>query len=461
MTTGPAERAPVRLAEWSTAFVDGAELTDGDRRLAGALGSGDPRLIVEELRGGVRIVSRSWIGVVRFEAFEVTIEPKVAGGNLGVVHMLEYASGLKALDRLVSDRTLRTAKSGRLADLLGQLLAEATALIVRDGVLSDYVTREETLTTLRGRLRIDDQVRRRFLQVDRLDCRFDELETDIVENQLLGAALAIARRVCRDEGVRRATSRYHAVMSEVCRPEAFEPAAAAIELTYHRRNEHYRTAHELAWLFIGAVAVEDVLAPGTGRSYAFLLDMNLLFERFVTRLLADAFAADAWAVRAQYRDQTLIVEEPLLRRYAAIVPDILLESVDPHGRRRVPVDAKYKLYDEGKLDPSDVYQTFFYAYAYARPVDRERDQVRAFIVYPATSGGPGTRLLIRQETGATSARIVALPLDIGAALAAIEGRGIGTLPMVITLRSLLGDAKPPTSLARPSMPPFLPPAVLQ
>ena len=30
-------------------------------------------------------------------------------------------------------------------------------------------------------------------------------------------------------------------MSEVCRPEAFEPAAAATELVYHRRNEHYRT----------------------------------------------------------------------------------------------------------------------------------------------------------------------------------------------------------------------------
>jgi 5-methylcytosine-specific restriction enzyme subunit McrC len=123
----------------------------------------------------------------------------------------------------------------------------------------------------------------------------------------------------------------------------------------------------------------------------------------------------------------------LLRRYAAIVPDILLESLDEHGRRRVPVDAKYKLYDEVKLDPADVYQTFFYAYAYARPIDRELDRVRAFIIYPSTRSGSGTRLLVRQESGATSARIIAIPVDIDEALSAVETSTVRSLPIVEAL----------------------------
>lgn len=367
-------------------------------------------------------------GVVHFEGFEVRVVPKVAGGNLGVLHMLAYASGVRALDRLESERTLKTAKEGQLADLLGLLLVEATARLVRDGLLSDYVTREETLTTLRGRLRVGDQVRRRYLQVDRLECRFDEHETDIVENRLLGAALAIARRVCLDDDVRQRVSQYHAVLSEVCEPAEFDAESAALELTYHRRNEHYRTAHALAWLFVRTVAVSDLYAPGSHGSFAFLLDMNLLFEQFVTRILTDALAGSGISVRAQYRDQTLIMEETLLRRYAAIVPDILLESRDAYGRRRVPVDAKYKLYDQGKLDPADVYQTFFYAYAYARPVDRELDQVRAVILYPASAGGGGTRLLVRQESGSTSARIRAIGIDIPEALRMIAARRITELP---------------------------------
>jgi len=210
-STTLAQMPALEMREWTTRLLAGVALTDSDRRLASALGDGEPRLIVDELRDGVRVTARSWIGVVRFDSFEVTVVPKVAGGNLGVLHMLEYASGFRALEPLESERSLAVAKRGRLPDLIGLLLADATRLLVRDGLLSDYVTREETLTTLRGRLRVDDQVRRRFLQVDRLECRFDEHETDIVENRLLAAALAIARRVCVDDGVRRSVGRYHSI----------------------------------------------------------------------------------------------------------------------------------------------------------------------------------------------------------------------------------------------------------
>jgi 5-methylcytosine-specific restriction enzyme subunit McrC len=166
--------------------------------------------------------------------------------------------------------------------------------------------------------------------------------------------------------------------------------------------------------------------------------MNKLFEDFVTRLLADAFAGTGVAVHAQRRDRRLIVEEPLDRPYAAVIPDILLESLDAAGRRRVPVDAKYKLYDESKLDPTDVYQTFFYAYAYARPIDREFEQVRAFILYPASGGGSGTRLRVLEQTGATTARIQAIPIDVPAALTAVRRGAAAELP---ALQPLLVDAE--------------------
>jgi len=411
------------LAEWRTLLLPGTTLSEPDRRLADTLRAGEPRLQVDELREGVRVTSRSWVGVVRFDGFELHIVPKVTGGNLGVLRMLEYASGLSALSRLESERTLDIAKAGSLVDLLALLLAEASARLVRDGLLSDYVTREETLTSMRGRLRLDTQLRRRFGQVDQLECRFDELETDIVENRLLAAGLAVARRVCTDPEVRRKVIRQHLILSEVCDADAFDPQSAELELAYHRRNEHYRAAHDVAWMFVRALAVNDLYAPGSMGSFAFLLDMNKLFEDFVTRLLMDASAGTGINVQAQHRDRRLIVEEPLQRPYAAVIPDILLETIDAAGRRRVPVDAKYKLYDEGKLDPGDVYQTFFYAYAYARPIDRGLDRVRAFILYPASGGGSGTRLRVLQESGATTARIQAIPIDIPAALRAVaQGR---------------------------------------
>jgi len=161
--------------------------------------------------------------------------------------------------------------------------------------------------------------------------------------------------------------------------------------------------------------VHDLYASGATRSFVFLLDMNRLFEDFVTRLLVDAFEGTDVQVRAQPRDRSLLRDEATGRPYAAVIPDVLLERRDAAGRRRVPIDAKYKLYDERKLEPADVYQTFFYAYAYARPAEVNSVSARAFIVYPGSRASVGRRLRVQDAMGVSTASIHAIPLDVAAA----------------------------------------------
>src|SRR4029079_2124512 len=128
-------------------------LSDSDRRLAVALSASEGRLEITELSDGVRFDASAWVGVVRLTDLEVRVVPKLVGENLGVLRMLEYSSGLGALARLESARTLAADRDGSLVDLLALLLAEASLSIAKRGILSDYVTREEGLPRLRGRLR--------------------------------------------------------------------------------------------------------------------------------------------------------------------------------------------------------------------------------------------------------------------------------------------------------------------
>ena len=431
-----AELPTFELNEWEpAAILPGVTLSDRDRLLAAALGNGEGRLIVDELRAGVRVRPTSWIGVVRFEGFEVRVVPKLVGGNLGVIEMIDYASGLGALARFGAVRRLCVAPAGRLVDLLGLLLAESCERLIRDGLLQDYVAHEETLPIVRGRLLPAEQVQRHFGRVDRLECRFDELETDILENRLLAVGLAIARRVCRDSDVRRRLARAHSVFSDACTTVGLEAASAVGEVSYHRRNNHYRIAHAYARYFIERLGVADLFAPGGGRSFAFLLDMNVLFEQFVTRFLEDSFAGSTVRVLAQRRDRSLILNEVTWRPYAAVIPDVLLERLEDGRRRRVPVDAKYKLYDERKLDPADVYQVFFYAYAYRRQPELDPDHASAFILYPASTGGGGARLRVQGQDGVVAARLRAIPFDVEAALSAIREQRTSTYPALEPLRA--------------------------
>lgn len=430
----------IELREWEAAAAPtGLALSDRDRVLAAALGEGEGRLHVEERLGEIRLHASSWIGVVRFEQFEVRIVPKLVGGNLGVVEMLEYSSGLDALRWLRSRRELETLPDGRLVDLLAQLLADACERILRDGLLQDYVSREAMLGTLRGRIRLDAQVRRRFGRVDQLECRYDELETDVADNRLLALALGLARRVSRHPETRRRVARLHGLFTEAADPTAFDPRAAGT-IEYTRRNDRYRTAHALGWLFIRRLAVQDLFAPGGGRSYAFLLDMNALFEQFVTRLLQAAFQGTGVRVAAQRRDNSLLVDERTARSYASVIPDVLLERPAAGGRRRVPVDAKYKLYDERRLEMADIYQTFFYSYAYARAQEHEAGRALAYLVYPATTSAAPVRLKVRRADLVTSARIRTVALDVPAALDAVRAGAEADLPELRPVRASLASA---------------------
>jgi 5-methylcytosine-specific restriction enzyme subunit McrC len=315
---------------------------------------------VDELRTGVRVTARSWVGIVRFERFEVRVVPKLAGNNIGLVEMIEFATGLDSLRRSFSARSLHAEGTG-LFDLIALLLAEGTELILRGGLLADYVEREDELPVLRGRLLGAHQVLRRFGQVDRLVCRFDEHEQNIAENQLLAAALSRCATRVTHGSVRRRVRRLLAIFQEACRPDDLDLEGIRNPMAYHRLNEHYRNPHALAWLILDGLGTRDVLVTGATNCFAFLIDMNRLFEMFVFRLVDTLLAGSGMRVQYQRADRSIILNASTGQPYARVVPDILVERSAAGTTARLAIDAKYKLYDERKLSSSDVYQSFLYA----------------------------------------------------------------------------------------------------
>jgi 5-methylcytosine-specific restriction endonuclease McrBC regulatory subunit McrC len=94
------------------------------------------------------------------------------------------------------------------------------------------------------------------------------------------------------------------------------------------------------------------------------------------------------------------------------------------------VDAKYKLYQDEKIEPGDVYQLFFYAYAYDRPSTEEQRPARAFILYPSTDEWHHIRLRTQTAEAAPTARLVGWGVNVPKALDAIATSRIHQLPFV-------------------------------
>lgn len=396
------------LTEWSRRTVDAGDLTQGDLRVLNELQAGeDRRLELRWLRDGrIDVRTTSWVGVVRLSGVALHIRPKYAGDELGVVRMLAYLGGYQPLRRAPGRRALPTDGTD-LLDILCHLLADEAELVLRDGLLHDYSTMEESLTTLRGSLRYREQATRRFGQLDLLECRFDEFHADVIENQLLRTGLGVAARICRSPQVRRRLRRLEGSLADAASTGPTDSGFYRPRLVYGRRNERYRAAHELSLLLFDRLGADDLYGTGPVDSFAFLINMNDVFEDFITAMVDEAFTGSNWRVLSQRAESSVVRNRSTGKRYASIIPDIVLSD----GWQRVPFDCKYKLYGrpDKKISPADIYQTFLYAFSLGEP---NQGLPRAGIIYPAEATTTAPELEIRRVDGPAAAQVTGLAFNL-------------------------------------------------
>lgn len=402
------------LREYGQGVFPGIRLTDADRRLL-ADGALDGRLRVRELAGDrLEVTAGPYVGVVRLDGCELRILPKYLGGELDILRMLDYAWGGSGAALPLAQEF--SGGTPHLRDLVALMVTEHAERLLRHGVRSDYVTHEDDLPVVRGRLLADRQLLRHHGRVDRLACRFDEHDADILDNRLCAHAVERAARTAHSPEVRSRARRAAARFVGYAPGALGDLRAAVSRLSYHRQNAHYRPAHLWARLLLSGGGIQDLFTAGPLTSRAFLVDMNQLFEAFVTRLLTEGAVAAGMRADAQSRQRRVLFDEETGGPYSEVRPDVLISGTRDGGSFRLPVDVKYKLYDQRKLSTQDLYQAFLYAHALSGAPGR------CSLVHPGDTGaGSGARVSVRGSDGAVSAVVRAVPVDLRAVLDGLAG----------------------------------------
>ncbi len=127
------------------------------------------------------------------------------------------------------------------------------------------------------------------------------------------------------------------------------------EITYNRLNAHYRPAVALARLILRAMSFE--LTYGGTRAAACLIDMNRVFEDFVTVALREQFGVSEQAFPQGAAGRALWLDG---RRQVRLRPDL---SWWECGRPVFVGDVKYKKTTAAGVLHPDIYQSLAYAVA--------------------------------------------------------------------------------------------------
>jgi 5-methylcytosine-specific restriction enzyme subunit McrC len=300
------------------------------------------------------------VGTIVIGRLRVNVRPRLAAAEMAT--LIRYALGGTAGWQRSQ---VATAKVG-LDELVCGVLADELTRVRNVGLSRQYVNRREPLPVLRGR---PDFVGS-FPWNDRgqtvVTCRYHELTCDVLDNQLVRAALERATLMDVTVATRRRLLEHRQAWAELAslRPVGREEFAAA-RARYTRLTEHYRLAHNLAELIVLGQRPAELYADATTPTGGLSLNMAWLFERFVARLVNDRLRPRGLVVRAQESDAGALVDRDGYR-YRTVRPDLVVY------RRDVPIaviDAKYKelwqATDDGtpvrRIGNDDLYQLFFYA----------------------------------------------------------------------------------------------------
>ena len=255
---------------------------------------------------------------------------------------------------------LKSSKMPLLEIFITMFLEELSKLIQR-GIKSDYITKEENLKFLKGKLLIGQQIKHNTVHKERFYVEYQEFLSDRVENRLIKTTLEYLYKKSKSNHNQQRIREFLFVFDEISPCKDIKIGFSKVKLNRQMKD------YEQVLLWCKTFLLENSFSPYKGNDVAFalLFDMNLLFESYVGAYLKKK----GLHVSLQDKGKHL-VEEP---KKFALRPDIVINK--ENDKPTIIADTKWKIINEEKdISQSDMYQLF----AYGKKYNIER----LYLIYP-------------------------------------------------------------------------------
>ncbi|MDJ0465262.1 restriction endonuclease [Streptomyces sp. H27-C3] len=302
-----------------------------------------------ERPGHWRLRAGSRVGAVRLPGGTVLrIAPKTPVRRL--FFLLGFSLNPGGAWRDSREGTVNTGAYDDVVPALAYAVERQLDGALRQGVLQGYREVTESAPVVRGRIREAEQIRRHFGRTPPVEIVYDAYTADTAANRILRAAVErLLRLPCVPGTVRRRLAHQRTRLADV------GPLVRGQELPRwqpSRLNSHYQPALRLAEAVLHGTSPEH--RTGALALDGFLLDMNKLFEDFVTVALREALREHGLTARLQDKHHLDSGRQVLMK------PDLVVYGAGARTPVAV-VDAKYKTEKADGYPNADLYQALAYA----------------------------------------------------------------------------------------------------
>ena len=310
--------------------------------------------------GGKFIQARNYVGVLQTKSgLTIEILPKIADKNDAERSKAVFIKMLRTLKNFPFKSSnlasLKTQNLPLLEIFISMFLCELEAL-VKKGIKSDYVALEENLNFLKGKLNINEQIKRNSIHKERFYVGYSEFLSDIKINRIIKTTLKFLYKKSNLNKNQQKIRELLFMFDEVSTCDDYKNFFE--QLIINRQVKHYEQT--LLWCKIFLLGNSFTPHKGDDIALALLFDMNALFESYVGNFIKKSFPGTI----LQHSEKHL-VENP---KSFKLRPDIFLKD-------KFIADTKWKIIKlKDDISQADLYQ--LYAYGKKHECDK------LYLIYP-------------------------------------------------------------------------------
>lgn len=309
---------------------------------------------------------RNYVGLIEMKnGFQIQVLPKIdfsSGEDVGnqttkriFLKMLRSMKDFPC--KIFNDANLKADRMN-LYELFINMYLQEVRQILKQGLKSGYIEKEDNLHFYKGKLMVNEHIRQNLSHKERFYLRYDEFNPNRPENKLIKSTLIKLSKMTssaeNSKEIRQILTGF-----ELVEPSRnIEKDFASIKID--RTTKGYEAV--MAWSRVFLFNKSFTTFTGSTQSRSLLFPMEQVFESYVAQQLKKVFVPDGWKVSVQDKGYYLF-EEP--RRQFSLRPDIVIRKND----RVVVLDTKWKSLcdNEAKnygISQSDMYQMYAYSKKY-------------------------------------------------------------------------------------------------
>jgi len=298
------------------------------------------------LQKGLKLSTKSKIGVAQFTNFAVGIYPKFSNIDQ-LVTLIDYVYDLD-LEIFPESEIQFDGERNLLSETIISSFIQKCKELLRNGMIKSYEFQEDNLPYLRGKLLLRQQIINDSQKKLLFACEHNDLNFNNLENQIVLFCLELSYLTTinnsRKKEIRRILGNFSDVVDHVeISLEDFK------KIDYHQMNQHYKKIHELCKLIISSTQITDIYEQKTRFVNSFFVDMNTVFEKFVFKLFKEFYPLPC---KEQQYHKSWITQKK--KKIIPIITDILILNKE-RTKTLAVLDTKYK---EDILDDLDQFAQY-------------------------------------------------------------------------------------------------------